>query len=149
MMGAHYVVDHRKLLAREVEALGLGALRFVFSTTHTGQHLCEIAGLIAPQRHFALIDDPDPFNIKLLKHKSASVHWEFIDTRPSFGTANMNAQGRILSAVAELAEAGRLRTTLTERMQPINAATLIEAHAKVENGGRHGKLAVEGWSRSI
>ena len=34
-LGAHHVIDHRKPLAQEVAALGLGAPGFVFSTTNT------------------------------------------------------------------------------------------------------------------
>ena len=36
--GAHHVIDHRQPLAPQVEALGLGAPGFVFSTTQTHQH---------------------------------------------------------------------------------------------------------------
>ena len=60
--GAHHVVDHRQPLAPQVEALGLGAPGFVFSTTQTGQHLADIVELIAPQGRFGLIDDPQELN---------------------------------------------------------------------------------------
>ncbi len=80
-LGAHHVIDHRKPLATEVAALGLGAPGFVFSTTETDTHLKEIAALIGPQGRFALIDDPKTFDISLFKPRSVSVHWEF-DVHP-------------------------------------------------------------------
>lgn len=57
-LGAHHVIDHRQPLARQVANLGIGAPAFVFSTTHTDEHIEQIAELIAPQGRFALIDDP-------------------------------------------------------------------------------------------
>lgn len=47
-LGAHHVLDHAKPLAAQVEALGIGAPAFVFSTTHTDKHVGEIAEFIAP-----------------------------------------------------------------------------------------------------
>lgn len=75
-LGAHHVIDHRKPLAEQVEALGIGAPAFVFSTTQTLDHLSEIVRLIAPQGRFGLIDDPDKLDIMPFKRKSVSVHWE-------------------------------------------------------------------------
>ena len=57
--GAHHVIDHRQPLAPQVEALGLGAPGFVFSTTQTDRHLADIVELIAPQGRLGLIDDPE------------------------------------------------------------------------------------------
>jgi NADPH:quinone reductase-like Zn-dependent oxidoreductase len=57
----------------------------------------------------------------------------------------MDEQRRILTEVAGLIDAGRLRTTLTETLSPINAANLRAAHAKLESGTMVGKLALEGW----
>lgn len=48
-LGAHYVIDHSKPLAEQVEALGIGAPAFVFSTTQTMDHFNEVVSLIAPQ----------------------------------------------------------------------------------------------------
>jgi NADPH2:quinone reductase len=47
--GAHHVIDHGKPIAAQVAALGIGAPGFVFSTTHTADHLKEIVELIAPK----------------------------------------------------------------------------------------------------
>ncbi len=46
-LGANHGIDHTKPLAAQVDALGIGAPAFVYSTTHTDQHLADIAKLIA------------------------------------------------------------------------------------------------------
>ncbi len=144
-MGAHHVVDHSKPLAAEVAALGIGAPSFVFSTTQTERHLDQIAELIAPQGRFALIDDPATLNVNLFKRKSVSIHLELMYTRSIYGTADMAEQGKLLNEVSRLLDAGTLRTTMTERVSPINAANLKRVHAQVESGTTRGKIVLEGF----
>lgn len=144
-LGAHHVVDHSRPLAKEVEALGIGAPAFVFSTTNTEQHLAGIVELIAPQGRFALIDDPAALDVNPFKRKSVSVHWEFMFTRSMFGTADIAEQGALLGEVSRLVDDGTLRTTLAENFGPINAANLKRAHALIESGKARGKIALEGF----
>jgi len=144
-MGAHHVIDHSKPLAANVAALGIGAPSFVFSTTQTERHLGEIAELIAPQGRFALIDDPAMLNVNLFKRKSVSVHMELMYTRSIYGTADMAEQGKLLNEVSRLLDAGTLRTTMTERFSPINAANLKRVHALIESGTARGKVVLEGF----
>ncbi|MCM5553539.1 zinc-binding alcohol dehydrogenase family protein [Pleomorphomonas sp. NRK KF1] len=146
-LGAHHVVDHSRPLADEVAALGIGAPAFVFSTTETHRHLQEIAKLIAPQGRFGLIDDPDSLDIIGFKRKAVSVHWELMFTRSLFETPDMEEQGKLLTEVASLVDAGRLRTTLTEVLRPINADNLRRAHAIIETGRARGKIVLEGFSQ--
>ncbi|MGY1457577.1 MULTISPECIES: zinc-binding alcohol dehydrogenase family protein [unclassified Luteimonas] len=145
-LGAHHVIDHRQPLADQVAALGLGAPAFVFSTTHTDEHLAQIAALIAPQGRLALIDDPVTFELGLLKRKSVSVHWEYMFTRSMFDTPDIAAQGAVLEEVSRLVDAGTLRTTLAERLGPIDAATLKQAHGLIESGKARGKIVLEGFA---
>ncbi len=144
-LGAHHVIDHRKPLADQVEALGLGAPGFVFSTTHTDEHVAEIATLIAPQGRLALIDDPETLDISPLKQKSISVHWELMYTRSLFQTADMAEQGRIVDEIARLVDAGTIRTTLAENFGRIDAANLRKAHARIESHTAKGKIVLEGF----
>ena len=145
-LGATHVIDHTKPLSAEIEALGVGAPAFVFSTTHTDQHLPEIAKLIAPQGRFALIDDPEALEISPLKQKSVSTHWEFMFTRSMFGTADIAKQGALLNEVARLIDDNTLKTTLGESFGAINAANLRRAHALIESHRAKGKIVLEGWS---
>ncbi len=144
-MGAHHVIDHTLPLAKQVAALGLGAPAFVFSTTHTDRHLNEIAELIAPQGRFGLIDDPAILDINRFKRKSVSVHWEFMFTRSMFDTADIAEQGKLLSEVSRLVDEGVLRTTMTERYSPIDAANLKQVHRLIESSKARGKIVLEGF----
>jgi NADPH2:quinone reductase len=144
-LGAHHVIDHRKPLAEQVEALGLGAPAYVFSTTHTDEHIAEIATLIAPQGRLALIDDPKTLDIAPLKQKSISVHWELMYTRSLFQTPDMGEQARLLDEVAALVDAGTIRTTLAENFGKIDAANLRKAHERIESHTAKGKIVLEGF----
>jgi zinc-binding alcohol dehydrogenase family protein len=143
--GAHHVIDHRQPLAPQVEALGLGAPGFVFSTTQTAQHLADIVELIAPQGRFGLIDDMDELNAMPFKVKAVSLHWELMFTRSLFATPDMAEQGKLLDEVAKLVDAGRIRSTVTEVAGKIDAATLLAVHARIESGSSRGKIVLEGF----
>ncbi|QFI65548.1 zinc-binding alcohol dehydrogenase family protein [Sinorhizobium alkalisoli] len=144
-LGAHHVLDHGRPLAAEIDQLALGAPAFVFSTTHTERHIDEIVKLIAPLGRFALIDDPAVLDVMPFKRKSVSTHWEMMFARSLFKTPDMIEQHKLLHRVAELVDAGKIRTTLTETLGPINAATLKKAHRMVETGRTRGKLVLTGF----
>ena len=117
----------------------------MFSTTQTDKHYDQIVELIAPQGRFGLIDDPDVFDIRKIKRKSASVHWEFMFTRPMFGTADVLEQNKLLTEVSRLVDAGKIKTTLGETFGTITAANLRRAHAFIESGKAKGKIVLEGF----
>ncbi|MFF0948767.1 zinc-binding alcohol dehydrogenase family protein [Rhizobium leguminosarum] len=144
-LGAHHVVDHSKPIAPQVAALGIGAPGFIFSTTNTDSHIGDIVEAIAPQGRFALIDDPKTLDIVPFKRKAVSVHWELMFTRPLYGTPDMIEQHKLLNRVSELVDAGKIRTTLSEIVGPINAANLKTAHAMVESGRMRGKAVLAGF----
>lgn len=147
-LGAHHVLDHSLPLAAQVEALGLGAPGFVFSTTKTHLHLAEIAQLISPQGRLGLIDDPEHFDLALFKRKSVSTHWEFMFTRALFTTPDMHAQGHLLGEISRLVDEGRLSTTLNQSLSPINAVNLRQAHELIESGKAMGKIVLCGWGNT-
>lgn len=144
-LGAHHVVDHGKPLAAEVARLGLGAPAFVFSTTQTDRHFDQIVEAIAPQGRFGLIDDPDLIDMRKLKRKSASLHWEFMFTRSMFETADVVEQHKLLTEVSRLVDAGKIKTTLGDTFGAINAANLRRAHALIESGKAKGKIVLAGF----
>lgn len=144
-LGAHHAIDHSQPLAPQIDALGLGAPAFVFSTNRTDLYIEQIGDFIAPQGRFGLIDDPQDASIAPLKNKSVSIHWEFMFTRPLFQTGDMARQGEILTEVAALLDAGKIRSTVTETLGSMSAETLKRAHAILESGKARGKLVVEGY----
>lgn len=145
-LGAHHVIDHRQPLTAQVEALGLGAPAFVFSTTHTDDYLADIAALIAPQGRIALIDDPKSLDILPLKRKSLSLHWEFMFTRSMLNTADIANQQAILQQVAALVDQGKIVTTRTQSLGMIDAENLRKAHRLLESGRTIGKMTLSGFT---
>ncbi|MBY3103317.1 zinc-binding alcohol dehydrogenase family protein [Rhizobium laguerreae] len=144
-LGAHHVVDHSRPIAPQVAALGIGAPGFIFSTTNTDSHIGDIVEAIAPQGRFVLIDDPKTLDIMPFKRKAVSVHWELMFTRPLYGTPDMIEQHKLLNRISELVDAGKIRTTLSEIVGPINAANLKTVHAMVESGRMKGKAVLAGF----
>jgi NADPH:quinone reductase-like Zn-dependent oxidoreductase len=144
-LGAHHVVDHSGDLAAQIDRLGAAPVTYVASLTRTDQHFRSLAEIVAPQGRIALIDDPGLIDIRLLKQKSLSLHWEFMFTRPSMQTPDMIRQHELLEDVANLVDAGRLRTTLRKLIAPISAANLILAHQHLESGTANGKIVLEGF----
>ncbi len=144
-LGAQHVVDHSQPLAAQVKALGAGPVRYVFSTHTDARAWAEIAKLIAPQGRFGLIDDPEPLDLRLVKFKSVSIHWEAMFTRPMFRTTDMVRQHEMLDEVASLVDAGALRATAAQDYGPMSAASLRRAHAAVEAGNTVGKIVLGGF----
>ena len=56
----------------------------------------------------------------------------------------MIEQHRLLTRLAALIHAKKIRDTMRECLRPINAANLRAAHAKLESGTMIGKLVVAG-----
>lgn len=146
-MGARHVVDHRRPLAPQLAALGLGQVDAAINLADTVRYWDALGELLAPQGHVGLIVEPSsPLNIgDPYKAKCIGIHWEMMFARPRFRTADMDEQGRILARVAALVDAGQLRGTHAETLGPIDAAHLREAHRRLESGGTIGKLVLAGW----
>lgn len=146
-MGAHHVLDHGQPLAESWHQSGLPPPQYVVSLTQSAQHFAQVAELIAPQGRYGLIDDPAPGSIDIgkLKRKSVSLHWELMFTRSMYETPDMIEQHLLLSKVARLVDARRLRSTQGEHFGRINAANLRRAHALLESGKARGKIVLEGF----
>lgn len=145
-LGAHHVIDHTRPLADELQRIGRKNVTMVAGLNDSEGHFAQIAEVIAPQGRFALIDDPvGPLDVMKLKGKSVSLHWELMFTRSLFQTDDMIAQHRLLTEVAELVDAGVIRSTAAEQMGTINAANLRRAHALIESGKSRGKVVLAGF----
>jgi NADPH:quinone reductase len=143
--GADHVLDHTKPIAAQVAALNIAPVKYVFSTNMTGHHFPQIAELIAPQGRLGLIDDPEPFDLRLVKVKSVSTHWENMFTRSIFQTEDIEAQQDLLTRLSTMIDDGRIRTTLAEVLGPINAANLAGAHNRIWERRAPGKMVMVGF----
>ncbi|GES19796.1 NADPH:quinone reductase [Acrocarpospora pleiomorpha] len=142
-MGAHHVVDHRGDLAAAVRAVAPDGVDYVFSPYSEG-HVDAYAEMLKPGGQITAIDDPKGLDIRALKAKSLTWHWESMFTRPLFAPHD-TTQHDLLNVVAELVDGQQVRSTMTRRLGPISAATLREGHALVEGSGMVGKVVVAGW----
>jgi len=66
-------------------------------------------------------------------------------TRSLFNTADMAQQNVILNRIAELVDAGTIRTTVNQNFGKINAENLKRAHALIESNRAQGKIVLEGF----
>ncbi|MBO9560096.1 MAG: zinc-binding alcohol dehydrogenase family protein [Caulobacter sp.] len=144
-LGAHHVVDHSGDLVAQVAALDVPPVGLIASLTNTADHFPALMEIVAPQGRIGVIDDPKTLDVVPLKRKAVSLHWELMFTRALFQTPDMIRQHELLNAVSDLIDEGRLKTTLTEVLTPINAANLIKAHAAIESGRTRGKIVLEGF----
>jgi len=144
-MGAHYVIDHTKPLAAQLNGLSIPPMKYVASLTATARNFAQLVEVLAPQGKLGLIDDPETLDVVPRKRKAASLHWEFMFARPMWQTPDMREQGRLLSRVAELVDRGELRSTQTQTFSPINVENLRKAHALAESGKAIGKVTLSGF----
>lgn len=142
--GADHIINHRQPLASQLQQLGYTTVDYILCLKNVAQHWSAMGELIVPQGKVCLIDDVySPLDTEMLHSKSLTLAFENVFTRPIYQTVDMSTQHRILTRVAELVDAGVIQTTLTERLSPITADTLRQAHAKVETGEMIGKLVLE------
>ena len=80
-----------------------------------------------------------------LKTKSQSLHIEFMFARSMYHAADMDAQGELLTRVADLVDQGYIKTTSGKSLGTINADNLKVAHAELEAGAAIGKIVLEGF----
>ncbi|WP_454063862.1 zinc-binding alcohol dehydrogenase family protein [Candidatus Nitrospira salsa] len=145
-LGADQAVNHRNALDKEMSAIALPQVDYIFCLNNTAQHWASMANAIAPQgRICSIVETPDPVDLDLLKSKSATFVWEFMFTRSMFQTADMIEQQHLLNAIADLIDKGELVTTVNNVIRPISAENLRKAHAAVEQGSSIGKVVLADW----
>lgn len=141
-LGADHVVNHREPLVAQVHRLGFDTVDHI-AIFNDMRHWDTAVELIRPQGGIVTIDNTDsPMPMAAMKTKAATLHWEFMFTRAMFQTPDMIEQHKLLSYVAKEIDAGRIRTTLSEVLSPINAENVRSAHALVETGQAKGKIVV-------
>ncbi len=141
-MGANYVANHYDLV-NSVRALGFETVDYICNTASVNQHWAAMGELIVPQGMICgIVGTEGPVDLGVLQGKSVGYVWELMFTRPMFKTADMSRQHEILHEVAQLIDAGKLQTTLTETIEGFTVESLKEAHRRIETGRTIGKIAV-------
>jgi zinc-binding alcohol dehydrogenase family protein len=139
-LGADATVDHRGDWAAE---LGVNSIDYIACFNDTDGHWERMARAIAPQGAIcSIVENAAPLALGLLKSKSATFAWEFMFTRSMFRTPDMIAQHRLLNRVADLVDAGKIRTTLGASPVPLTPENLAVAHGRLESGRSIGKTVL-------
>ena len=144
-LGADHVINHRNPLFDELQKTGITEVDYAISLNNTDEHYEEIIKCLKPQGKLGLIDDPESLDAKALKTKCLSLHWEFMFTRSMFHTPDMIEQHRLLTDVADMIDAGEIKTTVAYHLGTITAEHVRSAHQMLENQQAHGKIVLEGW----
>ena len=145
-LGADHVVDHRQPLGIGLRQLGFVAVDYIANFVDTDSYWDSMAEVIRPEgKIVSIVDNVHPIALNRLKGKSVTFAWESMFTKSMYETPAMGSQGKLLDEVALLVDNGNIQSTLTEVLEPINAANLREAHRRIESHKTVGKIALSGW----
>ncbi|NOR45871.1 MAG: zinc-binding alcohol dehydrogenase family protein [Candidatus Delongbacteria bacterium] len=142
-LGADGVLDHRKDLKEEMEALKINNFDYILCLNNTDYYFETMADTIAPQGKIcSLVSTEKEHNLDILKKKSVSFSWEFMFTRSMFNTEDIIEQSKLLNKISKLLDAGDIKTTLTMNLGEIRIENIKKAHDLLENGRNIGKIVL-------
>jgi len=142
-MGADHVVNHKQL-EQEMKNIGFESVDFILDFVDLNQYWDSIVKLIKPQGQVGSISDPtQPVNLRQLKGKSVSFHWELMFTRSMFQTEDMIQQHHILNQVSKWLADETLQSTLTTTLNGLSVENFKKAHVQLESGTTIGKLVIK------
>lgn len=142
-LGADFVVNHHDLQG-ELEKIGHSQVDYILDFVDINGYWETIAEIIKPQGHIVSITgSSDPLNLNLVRTKSVSFSWEFMYTRSMFSADDMDRQHHILNEIADLMDAGTLKTTLTTTLKGFTVENLKKAHQMQESGKTIGKTVIQ------
>lgn len=145
-LGADYVINHHQPFLTQIQEYGFNAVDYIFCLNNTDLHWLNMAEVIIPQGEIcSIVENSEPLDLNVLKSKSVTFVWEFMFTRSMYQTPDMEKQHELLTKLSRLIDAGKVQTTLKQKLSPINAANLRKAHALVETGKMIGKVVVESF----
>ncbi len=144
--GASYTIDRNKDFRAQIEEIGLNYVDYIFCLNSIDEHWNSMADIISPLGHIcSIVGSKGPLDMGLLWGKSVSFSWEFMSTRPNYHTPDMIFQHEILEGLSKKIDAGLIKSTVSEKLSPVNAENLRTAHAKIESGATIGKIVLEGF----
>lgn len=141
--GADFVVNHQNLV-EEVQQAGFQQVDFIVDFVDVNMYWDAMVTLIKPQGQIGSISDPvESVNLRALKGKSVSFHWELMFTRSMFQTEDMSRQHHILKQAAALFESGTITSTINQCLFGFSTENLKRAHGLLESGKSIGKIVIE------
>lgn len=145
-LGADHVLDHRRPLRSQLESAGYKTVHYILNCADTDAYWDAMADAIVPQGKICtIVENKGPLDQQVMKLKSVTHVWELMFTRSKYQTEDMVEQHKLLERIAGWIDSGMIKGILRETLEPINAANLKKAHAKLESGTMIGKLALKAW----
>jgi zinc-binding alcohol dehydrogenase family protein len=145
-LGAAHVIDHNEPLMQGLRAHGLDGADYVLNCADTDRYWLETAEAVRPQGAVcSIVAAARPVDLNALRAKSARFAWEAMFARSTYRTPDMVEQHRLLDRVADWVDAGEIRTTMKQKLEPINAENLRKAHRQLESRSTIGKVVLSGW----
>lgn len=142
-LGADFVVNHHNL-KEELEKIGHSQVNYILEFVDLEGYWETIAEIIKPQGHIVSITGSSaPLNLDILKTKSVSFSWELMYTRSLYETEDIEKQHFILNTIADLLDAGTIKTTLKTTLQGFTVENLKKAHKMQVTGKTIGKTVIE------
>lgn len=145
-LGADHIINHYEEFAPQLKELGIDTVDYILCLSRTEKYWETMEKVIVPQGKIcSIVETDEKLDITLMKDKSVTFVWEMVFTRSMFETNDMIEQHHLLNKVAKLIDQGNIKTTLSERLSPINAENLKKAHQKLESGTTIGKIVLENF----
>lgn len=141
-LGADFVVNHHNL-KEELEKIGHSQVNYILDFVDLEGYWNVASEIIKPQGHIVSITGSSkPLNLDILKMKSVTFSWELMYTRSMFTTEDIERQHYILNTIADLLDAGTIKTTLTTTLEGFTVENLKKAHEMQESGKTIGKTVL-------
>ncbi len=146
-LGADYTINHYKEFTQQLKDLGKETVDYILCLNKTELYWGKMEKVIVPQGKIcSIVETDEKLDITLMKEKSVTFVWEMVFTRSMFETNDMIEQHYLLNKVAHLIDQGKIRTTLSEILSPINANNLKKAHKKIESRTSIGKIVLDNFN---
>jgi NADPH:quinone reductase-like Zn-dependent oxidoreductase len=140
------VIDHSRAVDAELRRIGVTDVHFILSLAGTEHHWGALIAALAPQGHICVADNPSSLDLAKLRGKAGALHFEMMWVRVIFDTPEIAQIGRLLSETAAMVDAGLIVAPVSEQLGEMSAATLREAHRRIEGGSTVGKLVLSGFA---
>ncbi|VFP82794.1 zinc-binding alcohol dehydrogenase family protein [Candidatus Erwinia haradaeae] len=140
--GADTVINH-ECMPESLAKHCITQIDYIFCLNSIDAHWSDMSNIIAPQGKICtIVDNSAPLNMREIKRKSVSLHFEFMYTRSLFNTPDISRQGEILNKISYMVDQGIFTTSLQTELHGLNIDTLLEAHELVLAGHMCGKVVI-------
>jgi NADPH2:quinone reductase len=141
-LGADFVVNHHNL-KEDLEKINHSQVNYILDFVDLAAYWETASEVIKPQGHIVSITGSSkPLNLDVLKVKSVTFSWELMYTRSMFNTEDIVRQHEILNTLADLLDAGTIKSTLTTTLKGFTVENLKKAHEMQESGKTIGKTVI-------